>query len=58
MEIKERGMNTLETEYQVNEQGMIVEAMNKFEVADVIQSIQEIDKEIEKLVLKNRPGLF
>lgn len=58
MGIKERGMNTLEKEYQVNEQGMIVEEMNKFEVDDVIQSIQGIDKEIEKLVLKNRLGLF
>ena len=51
-------MNTLETEYQVNEQGMILEEIHKLEIGDVIQSIQEIDKEIEKLVFKNRSRLF
>ena len=46
-------MNTLDTEYQVNEQGMIIEEIHKFEIDTVIQSLQEIDKEIEKLVLRN-----
>ena len=48
-------MNTLKTEYQVNEQGMIVEEIHKSEIDDVIQSIQEIDKEIEKLILNIFP---
>jgi len=51
-------MDTLKAEYQVNEQGMILEEIHKLEIADVIQSIQEIDKEIEKLILKNRFRLF
>lgn len=51
-------MNTLETEYQVNEQGMILEEIHKLAIDDVIQSIQEIEKEIEKLILKNRFRLF
>ncbi len=47
-------MNILETEYQINEQGMIVEEINEFEIDDVIKSIQEVDNAIEKLVFKNR----
>ncbi|MBW2184188.1 MAG: hypothetical protein JRF49_10040 [Deltaproteobacteria bacterium] len=54
MKNKERGMNILETEYQINEQGMIVEEINEFEIDDVIKSIQEVDNAIEKLVFKNR----
>jgi len=58
MKIKVRRMNTLETEHQVNEQGMILEEIHKLKIDDVIQSIQEIDKEIEKLILKNRFRIF
>ena len=58
MEINVRRMNTLETEYQINEQGMILEEIYRLEIDDVIQSIQEIDKVIEKLILKNRFRLF
>ena len=47
-------MNILRTEYQINEQGMILEEINEFEIDDVIQSIQEVDNAIEKLVFKNR----
>ncbi len=47
-------MNILETEYQINEQGMILEEINEFEIDDVIQSIQEADNAIEKLVFKDR----
>ena len=47
-------MNISETEYQINEQGMILEEINEFEIDDVIQSIQEVDKAIEKLVFKDR----
>ena len=54
MKNKERGMNILEKEYQINEQGMIVEEINEFEIDDVIKSIQEVDNAIEKLVFKNR----
>ena len=54
MKNKKRGMNILETEYQINEQGMIVEEINEFEIDDVIQSIQEVDNAIDKLVFKNR----
>ena len=53
-EIKEGGMNILETEYQINEQGMILEEINEFEIDEVIQSIQEVDNAIEKLVFKDR----
>jgi hypothetical protein len=54
MKNKEGGMNISETEYQINEQGMILEEINEFEIDDVIQSIQEVDKAIEKLVFKDR----
>ena len=47
-------MNISETEYQINEQGMILEEINEFEIDDVIQSIQEVDNAIEKLVFKDR----
>jgi hypothetical protein len=50
MKIKEVGMNILEKEYQVNEQGMIVEEIYEFEIDDYIRSIREIDKEREELV--------
>jgi len=39
----------MEKKYQINEQGMIVEEINEFEIDDVIQSIQEVDNAIEKL---------
>ena len=54
MKNKEGDMNILETEYQINEQGMILEEINEFEIDDVIQSIQEADNAIEKLVFKDR----
>ena len=54
MKNKEKGMNILETEYQINERGMILEEINELEIDDVIQSIQEVDNAIEKLVFKNR----
>lgn len=46
-------MNILEKEYQVNEQGMIVEKINEFEIDDYIRSIREIDKEKEELVFND-----
>ncbi len=46
-------MNILEKEYQVNEQGMIVEEINEFEIDDYIRSIREIDKEREELVFSD-----
>jgi len=58
MKIKMKKMDSLETEYQVNEQGMILEEFRKLEIDDVIQSIQEIEKEIEKLIFKNSSGIF
>jgi hypothetical protein len=53
MKIKEVGMNILEKEYQVNEQGMIVEEINEFEIDDFIRSIREIDKEREEVVFND-----
>jgi len=53
MKIKEVGMNILEKEYQVNEQCMIVEEINEFEIDDYIRSIREIDKEKEELVFND-----
>ena len=47
-------MNILETEYQINEQGMIPEEIYEFEIDDLIQSIQEMDSAIEELVFKDR----
>ena len=46
-------MNILEKEYQVNEQCMIVEEINEFEIDDYIRSIREIDKEKEELVFND-----
>ena len=43
----------MEEKYQINEQGMIVEEIDEFEIDDVIQSIQEVDNAIEKLAFKN-----
>ena len=50
---KEKDMNTSDTEYPVKERGMIEEEIHKFEIDNVIQSLQQIDKELEKLALKN-----
>ena len=47
-------MSILEKAYRVNEQGMIVEEINEIEIDDVIRSIQEIDRKIEKLVSEKK----
>ena len=47
-------MSILEKAYRVNEQGMIVEEINDIEIDDVIRSIQEIDRKIEKLVSEKK----
>ena len=49
---KEKDMNTLDTEYRINERGTIEEEIHQLEIDAVIQSLQEIDKEIEKLLFK------
>jgi len=54
MKNKEGGMNILETEYQINEQGMILEEIKEFEIDDVIQSLQELDNAIKELAFKDR----
>ncbi|MBW1863502.1 MAG: hypothetical protein JRJ02_14190 [Deltaproteobacteria bacterium] len=47
-------MDNSEIKYEANEQGMILEETNGSEIDDIIRSIQETNRQIEKLIFEKR----